>query len=266
MARYLRRQRRIDVGAAQDMAEAIKKIMPKKRERKRTFAKQADEGEVSRIFEGQRFGDDDIKLGPRNEGWQIIDSKIETSPGGQVIEKTTRIRSFGRLKKLAFIHGFADELEKRGFTIIELLMALGVGGAGGAAVGGFPGAAGALGGMAGGAALGGTVGRPGLGALGGAVGGALLGRKIGQWLKGKKKEQTKKACLEKFAAGFRSAMIVEPTPKKSSALEKNPFLRLEAKRRLVSGRARTGEIPKVRGLLSGSYQFAHLTRRPKEAS
>ena len=106
--------------------------------------------------------------------------------------------------------------------------------------------------------------------VGGGIGGAFLGRKINQLLQGrrKKKGQTKKASyLQKFAAGVLAKMVVEPTPKKSPLLKKNPFLRLQAKRRLVSGRKRldVSEDPKASGLMSGKAQFAYLTRK-KEAS
>ena len=189
-----------------------------------TLLKKANEGEVARVFKGQRFSDKDIALGPRNEGWQVLKSEFKDGPGGVKIEKTTRIRSFGRLKKTAFLHGFSDELEKKGFTLIEALVA--------------------------------------------GTGAALGGHALYKYLKKKrekKKGQTKKASfLDKFAA--RAKMLIEPSPKKSPVLEKNPFLRVESKRRLVAGKSRTKKVPKVRGLLSGSAQFAMPTKSRKEAS
>jgi hypothetical protein len=220
------RRRHEDPEVAHDMAQVVKKI----RARKKRMKKHAHEGEVARIFEGQRFSEKDIAMGPRNEGWQVIKSKFEKGPGGVTIEKTTRIRRFGRMKKTAFLRGFAEELEKKGFTLAELLLGAGVAG------------------------------------TGAAIGGGALYKHLTR--KKKKKGQTKKASyLQKFAEGLRSKMVVEPTPKKSGVLEKNPFLRLQSKRRLVSGKGRTESVlPKAKGLLSGSAQFAHLTQRKKEAS
>jgi hypothetical protein len=170
------RRRQDDPERAHDMAELVKKLRARK---KRRMRKHAHEGEVARIFKGQRFGDEDVKMGPRNEGWQVIKEESSTTPSGMVIEKTTRIRRFGRMKKTAFIKGFFDELEKAGVEAAK--------------------------------------------------------------------------------------MLIEPTPKKSPVLEKNPFLRLEAKRKLVAGKRRTKTIPKVKGLMSGSAQFLHRTGK-KEAS
>lgn len=245
--------------------------------------KRANVKEVARVFKGQRFSDEDFKLGPRNKGWKVIERKMEVDPSGVAVEKTTRIRSFGRLKKVAFVRGFGDELEKQGFTLIELLAALGAAGAGGGVIGGVPGALGAQAGMSagliGGGVLGERYGRGGLGSalgmigggLGGGLGGALLGRGIQHLFRGKskKKERTKKAS---FVHGFldeirklgAAAMVVEPTPKKSPILEKNPFLRLQAKRKLVSGRRRADDVKKARGLLSRAQQFSSLF--PREAS
>jgi hypothetical protein len=213
------RRRKVDPEQAKDMADVVRKILVRK---KRRMKKTANEGEVARVFKGQRFSEKDIALGPRNEGWQTIKSKFEKGPGGVTIEKTTRIRRFGRMKKTAFLRGFVDELEKKGFTLAELLIGAGVAGTG-AAVG-----AGA----------------------------------IRDWLKRRKKKkgQTKKASfLDKFAAIAK--MLVEPSMRKSPILKKNPFLQLQSKRRLVSGKKRTTEGPKAKGLMSGSVQFAHLARK-----
>jgi hypothetical protein len=169
-----RRRKFTDPDTALDMAQAVKKI--RGRRKRRGVSKTASEEEVARVFKGQRFSDKDIALGPRNKGWQVIKSKFEKGPGGVTIEKTTRIRSFGRLKKVAFLDGFLDEIRKQAAA----------------------------------------------------------------------------------------AMVVEPTKKKSSILEKNPFLRIESKRRLVSGKKRTTAVPKAKGLLTGAAQFA-MTRK-KEAS
>jgi len=205
------------------MSEVIKKIHA----RNRRMRKQANEDEVANIFKGQRFSDKDIATGPRNEGWQTIKSKFEKGPGGVTIEKTTRIRRFGRMKKTAFFRGFTHEIEKKGLTIIELLAGLGV--------------AGTLAGVG--------------------------GHDLYKHLTKKKDLQTKTASLlAKLANRLRSKMVIEPTPKKSTLLEKNPFLRLEAKRRLVSGRGRILDIPKAKGLMSGSAQFANITGKHKEAS
>lgn len=171
------------------MADLVKKL----RARKQRMRKHAHTGEVANIFEGQSFSDEDVPMGSRNTGWKTIKKETSKTPSGMVIEKTTRVRRFGRMKKTAFLKGFVDELEKRGQT-------------------------------------------------------------------------RKTSYLQKFAAGLRAKMVIEPTPKKSPFLEKNPFLRLQLKRRLVSGRSRTRTIPKVKGLMSGSAQFAHLTQRKKEAS
>lgn len=177
------------------MADLVKKL----RARKKRMRKHAHAGEVANIFKGQSFSDEDVPMGARNTGWKTIKEETTKTPSGMVIKKTTRVRRFGRMKKTAFLKGFVDELEKKGFTLIE--------------------------------------------------------------------GQTKKVSyLQKFAEGLRSKMVIEPTPKKSGVLEKNPFLRLESKRRLVPGKSRTRTIPKVKGLLSGSAQFAHLTQRKKEAS
>jgi len=242
--------------------------------------KQGSEEEVARVFRGQKFSDKDIALGPRNEGWETLKSEFKPTPSGVMIEKTTRVRRFGRMKKTAFLQGFEDELEKKGFTLIELMMLLGLGAGGGGAVGGLPGAALAPAGMIGGGLAGSAVGdalarrgmsgasgiAPGIGALGGTIGGALLGRKIQQWLQGRRRtgQEKKASYLDKFAAGAK--MLLDPNVKKSPVLRKNPFLRLETGRKLVSGKKRTTDVPKAKGLLSGSIQFAHLTRRSKEAS
>ncbi len=173
------------------MLDAIKKLKAHKR---KVLRKHANVEEVANIFEGQRFSDEDVKMGPRNKGWKVIAKETKKTKGGMIIEKTTRIRSFGRLKKTAFLRGFQDELEQH---------------------------------------------------------------------------QTKKASyLQKFAAGLRAKMVVEPSLRKSPVLKKNPFLRLQAKRRLVSGRERlnVAETPKAKGLMSGKAQFAHLVRKQKEAS
>jgi hypothetical protein len=171
-----KRRRREDPERAQDMADVVKKL----RAKKKRMRKHAHEGEVANIFKGQNFSDEDVKMGPRNTGWKVIARKITKRDNGQIIEKTTRIRTFGRLKKTAFIHGFLDELDK-------------------------------------------------LGAI--------------------------------------AKMLIEPRPKKSTALEKNPFLRLESKRKLVSGQGRTKDFPKSKKLMSGSAQYAHLTRpQQREAS
>lgn len=185
MPRRYKRVRREDPEKAHDMAELVKKL----RARKKRMRKHAHEGEVANIFEGQSFSDEDVPMGSRNTGWKTIKKETSKTPSGMVIEKTTRIRRFGRMKKTAFLKGFVDELEKLGID------------------------------------------------------------------------------LSKLAAGVLSKMVIEPTPKKSSLLKKNPFLRIESKRRLVSGKGRTeSSVPKAKGLLSGSVQFAHLTQRKKEAS
>ena len=217
------RRRQDDPELAHDMAELVKKL----RARKKRLRKHANEDEVANVFKGQRFSDEDVKMGPRNKGWQIIDKQITKGEGGVIMEKTTRIRSFGRMKKTAFFRGFKDELEKKGYTLIEALVGLGVGGT-----------------LAG-------------------VGGHALYKHLK-----KKKGQTKKAAyLEKFSAEAIAKMLIEPNKKKSNALAKNPFLRLQAKRKLVSGQGRTSVVPKSGKLMSGSAQYAHLTRQERrEAS
>lgn len=258
---HVRRQQK-DLELAHDMSEIIKRIHAGKQR----MRKQANEDEVANIFRDQSFSDEDVKMGPRNTGWKTVAKETKVVPGGMIIEKTTRVRSFGRMKKTAFFRGFTNEIEKKGMTLVELIMALGVSGVsgvGGYRIGGAPGAVLApVGTIAGGLAGGG------IGMFAGGLGGALLGRKIDQWAKGRRKKkrwQTKMASLlDKFANRLRSKMVIEPTPKKSTILEKNPFLRIEAKRRLVSGRGRILDIPKARGLLSGSAQFANITG--KEAS
>lgn len=67
-----------------------------------TFAEAA---EVSR---GQK--DKDTPLSPRNEGWQTVEHEIRKNPHGQMIERVVRIRTFGRLSKLAFAQGLLDGL------------------------------------------------------------------------------------------------------------------------------------------------------------
>ena len=109
------------------MADLVKKL----RARKKRMRKHAHAGEVANIFEGQSFSDEDVPMGSRNTGWKTIKKETSKTPSGMVIEKTTRVRRFGRMKKTAFLRGFADELEKKGFTLPELLVGAGVAGGGG---------------------------------------------------------------------------------------------------------------------------------------